>query len=93
MTLDEAVDILNDREHRKCAWWNSYKERQTGEWFVKDDPRKYADTYYTEFDAIAIAEKYLRESEQMKPPSEPTPLILGGHRGSMSIAAVSGERA
>lgn len=59
LTLPLAVDILNSQKHRGYEEWTEHRER--GETYVKSGPGDYEDNYYSEFDAIAIAEKYLRE--------------------------------
>ena len=56
MTLEEAVQILNDCRHRDCSEWHiSPGDRDDGLVFGKDQY-----DWLSPFEAIAIAEKYVR---------------------------------
>lgn len=62
MTLETAVKILNERQHRSYSQWyiSSYDD---GTQFVcTNDP---SDSFYP-FEAIAIAEKYISDSQPPK---------------------------
>lgn len=56
MTLEEAAQVLNQFRHD-----------DRDDWYVRGDlvEQEHGDDYvhFTEFEAVAIAEKYLRESE------------------------------
>lgn len=70
MTLERAVEILNDRRHR-------YADGRSGDRWVIGDPFVYGpdryDTMYP-FEVIAIAEKYEREAVAPPAPNpEPHP--------------------
>lgn len=55
MTLDEAITILSKNKHNGASVWYLYND------MVENDTNY--DEELTQFEAIAIAEKYLRDSQ------------------------------
>ena len=68
MTLDEAVAILNREKHRDADDWKACTHQPSGERYTYGVPVHSSKPLdLTEFEAIAIAEKYLREEERELP--------------------------
>jgi hypothetical protein len=59
MTLERAVEILNEREHNGCAEW--WLDRIGGRGLAVGG--HHDAEVFSEFEAIAIAEKYAREAK------------------------------
>ena len=63
MTIDEAVAILNRENHRHYTAWELDRYPDCGV-VAGSDPHT---EWLTEFEAVAIAEKYLRGRTLVKP--------------------------
>ncbi len=60
MTIEEAVKVLNERRHNGDAKWS--EAPQKGDPIVQSGDMP--ELFFTEFEAIAIAEKYERDDKQ-----------------------------
>jgi hypothetical protein len=68
MTLEQAVAVLNERRHRDCADWRAASDGSGA------FGRNFPDSLYA-FEAIAIAEKYTRESRSELMPESQRKLV------------------
>lgn len=62
LTLEGAVEVLNQKEHRSYNTWR-VTEDAIGPFVAECPATEWPDHGYNEFEAIAIAEKYLREEK------------------------------
>jgi hypothetical protein len=60
MTLEEAVEVLEKYKHNGCPTYYSFG--WGGGFFIADLNDEYT---FSEFEAVAIAEKYEREKENL----------------------------
>jgi hypothetical protein len=66
LTLEEAVDVLNRHEHNGTSHWH-IRRFHSGPLVCGEI---HLDNEFSEFEAIAIAQAYLRTPAAMSPPAD-----------------------
>lgn len=62
MSLERALEVLNAKRHRGSDHWQVVKGMRTA--CVRQNAEVGSPAWITEFEAVAIAEKYEREEER-----------------------------
>lgn len=68
LTLEQAVGVLNERRHQGFAAWQVMTNGDVG----IGEPDEYLDYEFDPFEAIAVAEKYLRDAATVAEPQPGT---------------------